>query len=126
MQKEDGNSAVIYKIRQFNPDDVYISAIVIGEVTKGICLLPQGRKRRGLDIWLQGIIDRFEDRILPIDQDVAIYWGRHHAERQSAGGNVPVLDGLIAATANLHGLHVATRNVRDFKAAGAKVFNPWV
>jgi len=126
MQKKNGHPRVVSNMDLIDDADMFTCSIVIGELIKGVCLMPPGRKRRDLDAWLEGIIGEFEDRILPIDQDVAIYWGRHHAEGQRAGVNVPALDGLIAAAANLHGLHVATRNVRDFKAAGAKVFNPWV
>ena len=105
---------------------VFLSVITIGEITKGVALLPDGEKKRAIRAWLLGLSGQFEDRILPIDQDTAEIWGELSAAGQKRGVGIPVSDGLIAATALRHGLHVATRNTPHFEAAGAMVIDPWL
>ena len=68
----------------------------------------------------------FGDRILSLDQETAEIWGELSAAGQKKGAIIPVADGLIAATALRHGLHVATRNTAHFQAAGSMVINPWL
>jgi predicted nucleic acid-binding protein len=106
--------------------DLYLSVITIGEITKGIALLAEGMKKQTLTAWLLGLTQRFEDRILPLDQEAASTWGELTAAARRRGHTVPTADGLIAATAVRHGLHVATRNLGDFEKAGAMVINPWL
>jgi toxin FitB len=70
--------------------------------------------------WLDGLRQLFADRILAVDDAVAIAWGHLMTRR-----NFPVPDGLIAATARVHNLTLATRNTADFADAGVDVVNPW-
>jgi predicted nucleic acid-binding protein len=103
--------------------DLYVSAITIHELEIGVLLAerkdpPQGRILRA---WLSGhVLVAFDGRILPIDTAVA---------QRSAQLNVPdkrpLQDGLIAATALVHGMTVVTRNVADFAPTGARVLDPW-
>lgn len=72
-----------------------------------------------------GLEQRFADRILPIDVEVARIWGELTARAQARGGQVAAADGLIAATAIRNGLHVMTRNIRDFEPTGAMLIDPW-
>ena len=67
----------------------------------------------------------YAERILPVDAETARVWGELTAAAQSGGKAVSVSDGLIAATAIRHGLHVMTRNVSDFRDTGAMLINPW-
>ena len=102
---------------------LFISVLTLGELWKGAALLPDGRKRRQIRLWLQrDIRQRFEGRILPVDEAVALAWGELLAE---AGRPLPTIDSLIAATAVAHQLTVATRNTEDMADTGAAVFNPW-
>lgn len=105
---------------------LFMSVITVGEITKGVALLPDGRKKQALGTWLRGLASLYEDRILGIDQETAEIWGELSAAAQTGGKGIPVADGLIAATAQRHGLHVATRNTTHFEAAGAMIINPWL
>jgi len=95
----------------------------LGELWKGAARLADGRKRRQILSWLQrDIRQRFEGRILPVDEAVSLAWGQLVAD---AGRPLPAIDSLIAATAVAHQLTVATRNTENMADTGAAVFDPW-
>ena len=75
---------------------------------------------RVLDRWLRQMVSSYKDRILPIDQEVAERWGE-----MNVPDPIPVIDGLIAATARVHELTVATRNVKGMARAGVPFVNPF-
>jgi predicted nucleic acid-binding protein len=125
LRRPDANQAVVRHAAELDPDDIFISAVTLGEIAKGVALLPDGRRRREFASWLLGLERQFEDRILPVDLEVGRVWGELTARAQSQGVQVPAVDGLIAATAIRHGLHVMTRNTRDFTAAGALIIDSW-
>jgi predicted nucleic acid-binding protein len=104
---------------------MYISAITIGELTKGVALLAEGRRKRELSDWLVNLQQQFEDQILSVDKEIGRIWGELAARAQSNGAAIAPTDGLIAATALRHGHQVATRNVNHFAATGAAILNPW-
>jgi len=102
---------------------LFLSVLTIGEIRKGISSLPSGNKRALLESWLgNDLVIRFTDRILSIDFEIAERWGLLSA--QSKG--LPVVDGLLAATALHHNLTFVTRNTSDVRFAGLSVFNPWI
>ncbi len=105
-----------------DPETVYISVITIGEIERGIELIRASRppKARELEAWLQIMREENSDRILPVTEQVAIEWGRLSARRRRGEA-----DGLILATAKVHGLIVATRNVADFTDAEVGILDPW-
>jgi predicted nucleic acid-binding protein len=105
--------------------DTYLSVITVGELARGVTLLPAGKKRDGYASALIRLEQDYGSRILPIDTDIARMWGEIDAMRGLAGRRLSVTDGLIAATAKRHGLHVVTRNVRDFEDTGVLILNPW-
>jgi len=104
---------------------VWTSVLVLGELQSGIALLDDGPRRRALVAWLGRQRAAFGDRCLAIDESIARTWGELHASRQRSGRALPIVDGLIAATAVVRGLAVATRNVADFADVGVVVVNPW-
>ena len=105
---------------------LFLSVLTIGELRKGIEHLADGRKRTRLANWLDNEMKvRFAGRLLPVDEEVAERWGIVSARAAVNGLAVPVIDGLIAATALTHGMTVVTRNTPDVEAAGALVCNPW-
>jgi len=106
---------------------LYLSVLTMGEIRKGIASLRDPSRRVALEAWLDSdLVIRFAHRILPIDQPVADRWGRITAQVAAAKSSLPVIDGLLAATAIHHNLTLVTRNTRDVVAAGVPVFNPWV
>lgn len=106
--------------------DLSISVLTLGEIRKGILLLADGGKRDRLHQWLRAELTRqFTDRVLPVDEAVALAWGRLDAEGRDAGRRLPVIDGLLLATAQVHDLTLVTRNERDCSDRGVAVLNPW-
>jgi len=103
-------------------DSLYLSALVIGELRKGIelCRANEPARARSLEKWLNDVIEAFGDRILPIDNVIAEEWGRMGAKRP-----VSTVDGLLAATAIVHKMTLVTRNTRDVIDLGAKILNPF-
>lgn len=103
-----------------------ISVLTLGEIRKGILLLAAGRKRDRLHQWLRAELSpQFANRILPADEAVSLAWGRLAAEGRRSGRRLPVIDGLLLATADVHGLTLVTRNERDCADRGVPVLNPW-
>ncbi len=94
-------------------------------MAKGIALLKESKIKRDLQAWLQALEQHYADRILHIDLETSHTWGELTASAQKAGKIVPASDGLIAATARRHGLHVMTRNTEHFAPTGVLLINPW-
>ena len=117
---------VVEWVDGLDPDDVYLSAITIGEIQKGIERLPQSRRRTQLDTWLTDeLLGRFAGRVVALDEDVMLTWGRMMASLESRGISLPAFDSLLAASA-LHGDFVlVTRNEADFNATAVRLHNPW-
>lgn len=107
-------------------DALAVSAISLGEVRKGINLLEHGTRREKLERWLKlSIREQFHGRILSVTKHVALAWGHLAAADQKRGRVLPMADGLLLATAAVHGLTIVTRNERDFEDRGVRVINPW-
>jgi predicted nucleic acid-binding protein len=106
-------------------ESVYTSAITVGEVEYGISLLPAGKRRRDLEDVMYQLLAKLADRVLPVTAEIAERWGRVTPDARKRGFPVEAGDGLIAATALQHGLHVVTRNVGDFEPTGVLIINPW-
>jgi predicted nucleic acid-binding protein len=105
---------------------LYLSALTLGELWKGLARLDAGPRRERLSVWIEQLGAQHADRTLPIDARVAARWGELCATAERKGTPLGVIDGLLAATASTHGLSVATRNVADFAPAGVPVVNPWL
>ena len=86
----------------------------------------RGRRRDALTGWLlHDLPGRFEQRILPVDEPVALAWGDLMGLAKRRGRGLSAMDGLIAATALAKGLVLVTRNVSDFESLGIELLNPW-
>lgn len=125
LRHPQGNAAVRAAVDLIPDDDLYLSVLTLGEVVKGIALLPAGRKKKDLAAWLAGLEAQFSDRILPVDSETSRVWGELSARVQQAGLVLPAIDGLLAATGLRHGLRVMTRNTRHFMASGVAIVDPW-
>lgn len=101
---------------------LWLSVLVLGELRRGVELLRRrdDEAAQALDGWLLGLVDEFADRLLPVDERVAEAWGR-----LGIPNAVPVVDGLMAATAIVHDLTLVTRNVSDVERTGVEVLNPF-
>jgi predicted nucleic acid-binding protein len=105
--------------------NLFLSALTVGEILKGVDRLASGRKRSAIEHWRAKVESLYEGRILPVDVHVARIWGNLGALAKEQGRPLPAVDGLIAATALAHGLTVVTRNVKDFRETGVMLLNPW-
>lgn len=105
---------------------LYLSALTIGEIRKGIDSLPRSNKRSLLESWLANdLVLRFSGRILDVNLDIAERWGLISAQAKMAGVPLAVVDGLMAATALHHNLTLVTRNTKDVQVTGINTLNPW-
>ena len=105
---------------------LHLSVLTLGEIRRGVVALLQTRRRATLEAWLEtDLSSRFHGRILAIDSTVADRWGLLTAQAQKKGIVLPVIDGLLAATALQHNLTFVTRDTGSVAAAGVAVFNPW-
>ncbi|TDW77674.1 type II toxin-antitoxin system VapC family toxin [Kribbella pratensis] len=102
---------------------LYVSALMVGELRKGIERLADRdpTQAAALDDWCRRLVRGFSDRIIPVTQDIAETWGR-----LSARTPLPVVDGLMAATALVHDWTFVTRNTTDVEPTGVRVLNPFV
>ncbi len=103
---------------------IYLSAVSIHEIEKGIRLLEAKgavQKARALEGWLRPLVMRLGDLILPVDAQVARVSGELEAKAIADGFNPGTSDAMIAGTAQFHGLIVVTGNGRHFRAFGIEV-----
>ena len=117
---------VVEWIRAADESDLHLSVLTFAEIRFGIEKLAQGARRERLRRWTETeLTDRFEDRILDIDRSIAELWGVIMARGFAISVRLPVMDTLLAATAEHHGLIMVTRNIRDFARAGVATLDPW-
>lgn len=103
-----------------------LSVLTLGEIRKGIASVRDASRRVILEAWLDSdLVLRFTERILPIDRAIADRWGRLAGTAAVARSPLPVIDGLLAATALHHNLTLVTRNTKDVRVTGVPTFNPW-
>jgi toxin FitB len=121
------DEGVMAWLAEVDEDQSFLSVVALAELRRGIARLARGRRRMRLDEWLRHeLLLRFEDRILPIDNRVAVIWGDIVSDREAKGRPISVMDAFIAATARTYGLTLVTRNTSDFAGSVAAITNPWV
>ena len=103
--------------------DLAIDPVILGELRFGILILPKGKRRTALEGWFDAGVGRLD--CLPWDADPSLKWAGLLAHLRKTGKAMPIKDSLIAATAIVHGLAVATRNRIDFANAGVRVVDPF-
>jgi predicted nucleic acid-binding protein len=124
--KRSPSPVVVQWLDAQRPDAVYLSSVTVAEIHFGIAALPEGRRRDGLRMALQDILDSdFSGRIWSFDLAAALHFGDIAAARRSSGHPISVQDCQIAAIARANGAGVATRNTADFIGCGIEVVNPW-
>jgi len=124
--KRKPSSKVIKWIKQEEEGNFFISVLTIGELHKGIEKLDKSARKEELHNWVENDLkERFCNRIINIDMQVAMVWGEIQGMTERAGKPIPAIDSLIAATGITHHLTVVTRNTSDMKESGAVLLNPW-
>jgi len=124
LQKSNCSANVKSFLDKLNREDLYISAITLGEICYGIEKLPSGKKKHDLLIWLYAKVNEwFNGRIINLDGEVLLEWGKIQAKSQRS---LPAVDTLIASSAIAHHMFLVTRNTKDFKdIEGINLINPW-
>ncbi len=116
------NSDVLDWLKRNEPE-IVVDPIILGEVKFGILLLPKGKRRARLEKWFDAGVQRLQ--CLRWEAKTGLRWAELLATLRTAGRAMPIKNSLIAATALVHGLTVATRNRTDFERAGVKVIDPF-
>ncbi len=100
----------------------FISVLSIGEIRRGIETLRRRSPEQcpAFEKWLESLLSRYNEQVIRIDESIVDRWGIMNAER-----TMPVIDGLIAASAAVYQLTVVTRNIRDFQCSGVPVIDPF-
>jgi predicted nucleic acid-binding protein len=103
--------------------EIAVDPVILGEIRFGILLLPKGKRRTRLESWFQNGVERLH--CLPWDTETGLRWAQLLADLRTSGRSMPIKDSLIAATALVHGVPLATRNRRDFENAGVDLIDPF-
>ncbi len=120
------NPGVLEWMESTDESFLYLSVLTLGELRKGIGLLPTGRRRASLEAWLDhDLTVRFSGRILAVDIAVADRWGRISGTEAARKSPLPVIDGLLAAIALQHDLTLVSRDTRNAAVSGVEIFDPW-
>jgi len=105
--------------------ELFVSAMTIAEIGRGVAKLPASRRQTELSAWLQQLKIGFENRMLAFTVETASAWAHMCANVEAKGKPMAAFDSIIAATALEHSLALVTRNVRDFAHAPLVLINPW-
>jgi hypothetical protein len=106
-------------------ETLFLSSVTIAELMFGIGALPKGKRKDNLTAALDGVLELFEERILPFETQAARRYADLAIKARAAGKGFPTPDGYIAGIAAAHGFAVASRDTSAFNAAGLTVIDPW-
>ena len=120
------NQGVLKWLKAEDQLGMHLSCITIGEISKGIEKLDDGQKKNKLSKWLHDDLQvRFQGKVIPLDSDVMMGWGKICGSLEKTGINIPIIDSLIAACAIAYDLILVTKNTKDFNNMNVKLFDPW-
>lgn len=122
LRKRAPNRAVTTWFDAAPSSELFLSCLTIGEIRCGIERLRRkdDAQAQAIEHWLTGLRTIYRDHIAAIDTNVTEIWGRLNAAQQ-----LPVVDGLLAATALVRDWTLVTRNTADFAQCGVRLLNPW-
>ena len=124
--KKSPNKKVVTWLSSKEEGDLFLSVLTFGEIHKGIEKLVKSKKKKLLHDWVKfELQERFENRIISFNLEVATTWGKIQAFSEAKGKAMPTIDGQIAATGLTHNLIVVTRNTSDMEISGVRLCNPW-
>ena len=112
-------------VGQRKPMDLFVSALTMGELHRGVAKLGVSKRQIELADWLQVLEASLENQVLPFTHETARVWAKMSAQSEAQGRPLAVMDSLIAATALSNGLALVTRNVKDFSSTRVDLVNPW-
>lgn len=104
---------------------VYLSALTVGEIKKGVAKLATGKRKAHIQNWLEDVRQHFAGRILPMTENTFLAWGQMYGYLEKRGIVRPIFDSLFEATAIEHDLILVTRNTRNFRSSSVTILNPW-
>ena len=117
---------VLNWIRDQSPNDLFLSAVTLGELVRGTRKLPDSSRSRQYQYWIRHDLARqFDGRVLAFDERAAVRWGEIMGAGDRSGEPRLALDAQIAAIAGRYGLALATRNVKNFQGMRVTLLNPW-
>jgi predicted nucleic acid-binding protein len=116
---------VVDWINELPSEALFLYAITIGEVRKGLTKLPDSKKKERLTLWLDTLLIEYRERILSIDLMVCDNWGILQGSAEKVGTRMSTIDSLIAATTYTHNLTLATGNENDFSPSNIPIIYPW-
>lgn len=119
------NKKVLEWLDAQDESKLYLSVLTIGEIRKGIMRLESGKKKVGLENWLEKLRNRFARRLLPLSERTFLVWGKMCGEFENKGIVRSALDSLLEAAALEHDLILVTRNVKNFQNSQVTILNPW-
>jgi len=125
ITRPNPSASLLAWMEEQSDNDLFISALTIGEVQRGVLEKPKGKKRALLEAWFtgpEGPQALFAGRVLPFDEKAGLIWARLMAEGAAKGRPRSALDMIVAAVAEVNGCVVVTDNEKDF--AGLKFINP--
>lgn len=132
--KKQPSSRVINWLDAQDERTLYLSSVTIAEIKKGYFKLlnkeetPENKnKAKKIRRWIQQLEQRFTSRLIGVDAEVLTEWAQLCGQAEALGNNLPVMDSLLAATASVHGMILATRNIADFERceSAIDIFNPF-
>lgn len=113
-------------ISEKHEQSLYLSAISVAEIQRGIAKMPKSKRKNELNVWFGKILAQFDGRILSFDQKAAVLWGNEIAKLETIGKQIPSIDGFIASIAASQQMRLVTRNSSDFKHFPVEQVNPWL
>lgn len=125
LVKANPESAVLAWMAERKEHELFVSAMTIAELYRGIAKLPTSRRKSDLTVWLQQVEAGFDERVMSFTLDTAHVWAQMCANAEAAGKSMAAFDSIIAATAVEHSLCLVTRNIRDFSNVSVELLNPW-
>jgi predicted nucleic acid-binding protein len=123
IQRRRPDQRVANWMENTDPATLHISVMTLGEIAKGVARLAKRDSTQAavFQKWLDATRRQFVDRVIPVDSEIAEIWGRLNAKRP-----LPVIDGLLAATALVRKMIFVTRDTRDIADTGVRTINPWL
>ena len=126
LRRPRAEPKVVAFVRAQPLDSLYISSVTLAEIRFGIELLSDAIRRAALNDWLtHKVRPMFEQRVLPVTEDIMFRWRLLVEDGRKAGHTFSQPDLILAATALEHGLTLVSRDTSDYERAGVAVFNPW-